>query len=82
MAEKAPTNAPTNEMLVLNDEIVDNCMLLDYDGKNQFCDKEMMPMSRQYFCSPAPNSALQFKYFTSLCAWLFKKVNIEATWGK
>lgn len=72
----------TGEMLILNDEIVDMLMLLDYDGRGQFCDKEMLPMSRSYFCHSASNQALQFKYFSQLCAWLFKKVNIEAAWGK
>ena len=31
---------------------------------------------------PALNQALQFKYFTQLCSWLFTKINVEATWGK
>ncbi|CAD7972984.1 unnamed protein product [Amoebophrya sp. A120] len=72
----------TGEMLILNDEIVDMLQLLDYDGKGQFCDKEMMPMPRSYFSGAAPNAALQFKYFAQLCAWLFRRLQIEPTWGK
>lgn len=56
--------------------------LLDYDAKGQFCDKECLPMPRSYFTCPAANAALQFKYFTQLSAWLFRRLQIEATWGK
>jgi len=72
------------EALLLNDELVDMLMVLNYDSqdKDGFCDKEHQPMSRQYFAYPAANSSQQFKYFTQLCSWLLKLIQKEATWGK
>merc|ERR1719473_1857037 len=68
------------DSLALNDEIVDMLMALNYEIR--FCDKEMRPMARSYFCYSAQNSAQQFKYFTNLVIWLLKQVEREANWGK
>jgi len=78
----APKGAEQNnaEALFLNEEIVDMLAVLDYE--NEFCDKELRPMSRCYFVYPAQNGSQQYKYFTQLVVWLLKKVGREANWGK
>lgn len=68
------------EALHLNDEIVDMCMLLDYE--NRFCTKELKPMPRTFFAYPAPNPAHQFKYFSQLVAFGLAFLNIKADWDE
>lgn len=72
-----------SELLNLNVEILDYLRLLDYDGVNEFCTSELPPVHKSFFLSGLSNQALQFKYFTSLCAYLIQKITgREATWGK
>lgn len=64
----------------MNDEIVDMCMLLDYE--NRFCTKELKPMPRTFFAYPAQNPAHQFKYFSQLVAWGLTFLNLKADWDE
>lgn len=70
----------SSESLQLNDEVVDMLMLLDYE--TEFCNKELKPLPRTFFVQPAANTAYQFKYFTQLVLWLFKKVRVKADWDE
>lgn len=64
----------------MNDEIVDMCMLLDYE--NRFCTKELKPMPRTFFAYPAQNPAHQFKYFSQLVAWGLTFLHLKADWDE
>lgn len=82
-AAAAPAAAGTeasSESLQLNDEVVDMLMLLDYE--TEFCNKELKPLPRTFFVQPAANTAYQFKYFTQLVLWLFKKIRVKADWDE
>eukprot|EP00434_Breviolum_minutum_P038155 symbB.v1.2.033837.t1/scaffold4260.1/size42279/2 len=75
-----PEGILNTEALQMNDEIVDMCMLLDYETR--FCTKELKPMPRTFFAYPAQNPAHQFKYFSQLVAWGLTFLNLKADWDE
>lgn len=77
MAEGAQMNA---EALLLNDEVVDMLMLLDYE--TGFCTKEFKPLNRTFFSYPAPNPAYQFKYFVAVVMWAMGLANLKIEWDE
>jgi len=83
-AAEAPAEAPGGvnnaEALLLNDELVDTLMLLDYETK--FCNKELKACARTFFAYPAQNTAHQFKYFTQLVTWGLSLVKQQADWDE
>jgi len=65
--EAAPMGINNAEALLMNDELVDMLMLVDYETK--FCNQELKPLARTFFAYPATNTALQYRYFTQLVVW-------------
>ncbi|DBA92114.1 hypothetical protein WJX77_005383 [Trebouxia sp. C0004] len=63
------TNFPADLCM---DQVIDKLRLLNYE--REFCTpkRHLKPLSRTYFCLPAPMSGQneQFHYFTSLVSWL------------
>ncbi|KAJ1549647.1 Intraflagellar transport protein 57, partial [Cladochytrium tenue] len=58
------------------EEVLDRLKVLgyqrDFRPENGFA-----PLNKFYFIVPAPNSNEQFFYFTSLVAWLLKKLGVS-----
>lgn len=77
---EAPAGSNNAETLLLNDELVDTLMLLDYE--THFCNRELKPLSRVFFSYPAQNTAHQFKYFTQLVIWGFSLLRKQADWDE
>lgn len=69
----------SGEWLIMHDELIDILQFLHYE--TSFCDRELRPIPRAFFAVPhASAPGLQFKYFSSLSAWLLTKADAKANW--